>query len=105
MPYPTVESEMIEHWENLIAELKNHVTWWKLPSERCADHEGDTDEDHGDDDRNADDYDHSDRRRHTSSKQRDAPVSIIVPEPTDEQFEQAREILRQLGLGTRLPGL
>jgi hypothetical protein len=91
-PYPTADSEKIEDWENLIGELKNHVSWWRpsstLPAETDADLDADDNINH---ERNA-----SDRARDEVSERPDRATSPIAPEPTDELLKQSREILSQL---------
>jgi hypothetical protein len=91
-PYPTADSEKIEDWENLIGELKNHVSWWRPSSALPAEPDADLDEDDEfDEERNA-----SDRARDKVSERRDRATLPIAPEPTDEQLKQSREILSQL---------
>ena len=91
-PYPTVEAEKIEDWENLIGELKNHVSWWRPNSRPPADPDADEDED----DEIGDERDLCDRRQGKVSGRLDLAIMPIAAEPADEQFEESREILSQL---------
>jgi hypothetical protein len=90
-PYPTAEAEKIEDWENLIGELKNHVSWRRPKSRPPAEPDANEDED----DEIGDERDHCDRRQGKVSGRRDGAILPIAAEPADEQFEESREILSQ----------